>query len=131
MSRTKSEHLRVRLAPGQREGLERMLQHRDRGENLSDLVRCLIAEALRIDSTSVTLTREAVDAARKLAAEADRSVGMVVEDCIIGLVELLESERPPLLLEEIRLRRKYRESARSQAGRLPAPVVREGSVAAQ
>ena len=82
----KSNQLRVRLEDGQRERLLEIAYARGKGERLSDIVRYAIGE---------------------LADELNRSQSQVLEACVEGIQEFLESKRTPLIISEVHLRRKY------------------------
>ncbi len=108
-----ARQLRVRVTDQQRQLLEELGKSRGRGENLSDIVRLIITEAnassLARSSDAITISPEIGGILAGLAEELGRKPQSVLEDCIRGIQSIIEGdERPPLIAEEIRLRRRYR-----------------------
>jgi Arc/MetJ-type ribon-helix-helix transcriptional regulator len=104
----KIEHLRVRLSSEQRSELEATIQSRGQGETLSDIVREAITFFLAQGDTQGLHLDEACRAMlEELAREVDRSPQRVAEDCVGGIYNYLRDELPPLIVEEIKLRRRY------------------------
>jgi hypothetical protein len=104
------EHLRVRLTREQREGLERLIIQRGGNESLSDLVREIISTAIGVPAggTNSVFTEEIQKTVEKLSSEINRPPDQVTADCIAGIWGLIENERSPLIVEEVKLRRRYR-----------------------
>jgi hypothetical protein len=104
------EHLRVRLTREQREGLERLIIQRGGNESLSDVVREIISSAIGVPAggTNSVYTEEIQKIVERLSLEINRPPDQVTADCIAGIWGLIENERSPLIVEEVKLRRRYR-----------------------
>jgi predicted DNA-binding protein len=63
------------------------------------------------DEPSLRLTPRALEILGKLAEESPRSLAQLIEECIEGIFTLVEDDRSPLIVEEIKLRRSYRRVA--------------------
>ena len=113
----KTNQLRVRLDDGQRERLLEIASARGKGERLSDMVRQAIDEFVSPEpldlrgSHYVSVTCQCKQAVMELAEELNRSQSQVVEACVEGIQDILESKRTPLIIYEIHLRRKYHKKA--------------------
>ena len=109
----KSNQLRVRLEDGQRERLLEIAYARGKGERLSDIVRYDISEFITPKepggngSHIVNVTPQCKKKVTELADELNRSQSQVLEACVEGIQEFLESKRTPLIISEVHLRRKY------------------------
>ena len=109
----KRNQLRVRLEDGQRERLLEIAYARGKGERLSDIVRHAISEFITPEepggngSHIVNVTSECKQRVTELADELNRSQAQVLEACVEGIQEFLESKRTPLIISEVHLRRKY------------------------
>jgi predicted transcriptional regulator len=109
----KRNQLRVRLEDGQRERLLEIACARGKGERLSDIVRQAIMEFISPEqpdaggSCFVNVTCQCKRRVAKLAQELNRSQSQVLEACVEGIHDILESERTPLIIYEVQLRRKY------------------------
>ena len=53
----------------------------------------------------------------KLCAETERPADQVISDCISGIWDLIETGNSPLVVEEIKLRRRYRNESTVSAPR--------------
>lgn len=109
MGDRRTEQLRVRISREQREVLENLARHSGKNEKLSDVVRHLINSAVeRSSSESVHIPDSIRAQLLQLAHESERPIEQVLADCVEGLVAMLDGDdRLPLLIEEIRLRRRY------------------------
>jgi hypothetical protein len=109
----KRNQLRVRLEDGQRERLLEIAYARGKGERLSDIVRYAISEFITPKepgsngSHIVNVTPQCKQKVTELADELNRSQSQVLEACVEGIQEFLESKRTPLIISEVHLRRKY------------------------
>ena len=109
----KRNQLRVRLEDGQRERLLEIACARGKGERLSDIVRHAISEFITPEEPAancshiVNVTSECKQRVTELADELDRSQSQVLEACVEGIQEFLESKRTPLIISEVHLRRKH------------------------
>ena len=109
----KSNQLRVRLEDGQRERLLEIASARGKGERLSDIVRQAISEFISPEpldpreSHYVNVTAQCKRSLTELAEELNRSQTQVLEACVEGIEDILESKRTPLIIYEVQLRRKY------------------------
>lgn len=114
----KSNQLRVRLEDGQRERLLEIAYARGKGERLSDIVRHAISQFITPVETGnngshiVNVTSQCKQRVSKLADELDRSQAQVLEACVEGIQEFLESKRTPLIISEVHLRRKHSKKRR-------------------
>lgn len=126
MEATKVGNLRVRITSAHREILEHLVKNRNQGENLSDVVRYLIAQAGAEDNSSdrvtTPLSSEIAALLIKLGREVDRSPQQILEECVRGIAAMVGGDtRPPLITEEIRLRRRYK-SEPEQSNTLAEPL---------
>jgi negative regulator of replication initiation len=103
--RSRAVQLRIRITEKQKQSLEQLTLVRGRGESISDIIRYIID--LHATSTTVTLDDAIVTQLTQMAEEVNRSKSKVVQDCIVAVLGLLESDRSPLIVEEIKLRRSY------------------------
>jgi predicted transcriptional regulator len=109
----KRNQLRVRLEDGQRERLLEIAYARGKGERLSDIVRHAISEFISPKESGgngshiVNVTSQCKQRVTELADELNRSQSQVLEACVEGIQEFLESKRTPLIISEVHLRRKY------------------------
>ena len=114
----KRNQLRVRLEDGQRERLLEIACARGKGERLSDIVRRAISEFIAPEesgtngSQMVNVTPLCKQRVTELADELDRSQSQVLEACVEGIQEFLESKRTPLIISEVHLRRKHHKKRR-------------------
>jgi predicted transcriptional regulator len=114
----KRNQLRVRLEDGQRERLLEIACARGKGERLSDIVRRAISEFIAPEesgtngSQMVNVTPLCKQRVTELADELDRSQSQVLEACVEGIREFLESKRTPLIISEVYLRRKHHKKRR-------------------
>ncbi len=116
MESTKAEQLRVRITSRHRSILEELVKNRNQGETLSDVVRLLIAQVGHdrdpAEMSPMFVSSETNELLFKLAKEIDRDPRQVLEECVKAIASLVEGDtRPPLITEEIRLRRSYRAGA--------------------
>jgi predicted transcriptional regulator len=101
------------LEDGLRQRLLEIAAVRSKGETLSDIVRLALNEFISPDSVSsqethfIKVTSGCKRRAAELARELNRSQTQVLEDCVEGIHDILESQQTPLILYEVRLRRKY------------------------
>ena len=109
----KNNQLRVRLEDGQRERLLEIAYARGKGERLSDIVRHAISEFITPEHSDtngshiVNVTSQCKRRVTQLADELNRSHSQVLEACVEGIQELLETKGTPLIIYEVHLRRKY------------------------
>src|SRR5579863_4260256 len=109
----KSNQLRVRVHDGQREGLLEIASARGKGETLSDVVRLAIEKLIsptssnQQDTRLVNITPLCEKRIEELARKLDRNPAQVVEDCVDGILDILEGKKVPLIVLELELRRKY------------------------
>ncbi len=114
----KRNQLRVRLEDGQRERLLEIACARGKGERLSDIVRRAISEFIAPEESGtngsqvVNVTPLCKQRVTELADELDRSQSQVLEACVEGIQEFLESKRTPLIISEVYLRRKHHKKRR-------------------
>ena len=114
----KRNQLRVRLEDGQRERLLEIACARGKGERLSDIVRRAISEFIAPEESGtngsqvVNVTPLCKQRVTELADELDRSQSQVLEACVEGIREFLESKRTPLIISEVDLRRKHHKKRR-------------------
>ena len=114
----KRNQLRVRLEDGQRERLLEIACARGKGERLSDIVRRAISEFIAPEESGtngsqvVNVTPLCKQRVTELADELDRSQSQVLEACVEGIREFLESKRTPLIISEVYLRRKHHKKRR-------------------
>ena len=114
----KRNQVRVRLEDGQRERLLEIACARGKGERLSDIVRRAISEFIAPEesgtngSQMVNVTPLCKQRVTELADELDRSQSQVLEACVEGIREFLESKRTPLIISEVYLRRKHHKKRR-------------------
>lgn len=114
----KRNQLRVRLEDGQRERLLEIACARGKGERLSDIVRRAISEFIAPEESGtngsqvVNVTPLCKQRVTELANELDRSQSQVLEACVEGIREFLESKRTPLIISEVYLRRKHHKKRR-------------------
>jgi hypothetical protein len=126
------ENLRVRLTRAQREGLERLIVQRRKNESLSDLVREIISAAIGMPQggPNSIFTEEVQNILERLSTETNRPPDQVTADCIAGIWGIVENQRPPLIVEEVKLRRRYRAEHTSpaflRAGREMIPPAVQG-----
>ena len=83
---------------------------RNRQESISDLVRFAIDSLLdpeKQDPLELTANERMTDLVKTLARETGRPNRQVIEECVAGIIDLLETGRSPLIIEEIKLRRNY------------------------
>ena len=112
-----AHQLRVRIPEEQRKFLEDLTKSRNRGENLSDIVRMIISDASRrgniANAADIALSPVTQEILAELARELDRKPKDILEDCVRGIQAVIEGDnRPPLIAEEVRLRRRYRNLAK-------------------
>lgn len=109
---TQSDQLRVRLTPAERQSLERLVEQRTNGGTLSDVVREALAWCLHPTSHQQPcfLSSPTMAKVQRLAVGLNRSPDQVVEDCIQGVLDLIEDGRTPLIVQEVRLRQSYSSS---------------------
>ena len=114
----KRNQLRVRLEDGQRERLLEIAYARGKGERLSDIVRYAISEFITPKESGangshiVNVTPQCKQKVTELADELNRSQSQVLEACVEGIQEFLESKRTPLIISEVHLRRKHHKKRR-------------------
>jgi predicted DNA-binding protein len=123
MNRTpKSGQLRVRLNPADHERLAQFALQQDKGETVSDVVRNAIERFLADDGEGSDLTLGGISNSTRerlltLAEELNRTPVQVLEDCVEGIFDLMDKKAPPLIVQELELRRNYylERQSRSQA----------------
>lgn len=112
-----NDQLRVRIEDGQRERLLEIAAVRGKGETLSDIVRLALTEFISPESAAthdahfIKVTSACRQRAALMAQELNRSQTQVLEDCVEGIHQILERQQTPLIIYEVRLRRKYRQEA--------------------
>jgi hypothetical protein len=110
-----NDQLRVRMEDGQRERLLEIATARGKGETLSDIVRLALNEFISPESVNaqethfIKVTSTCKRRTADLARELNRSQTQVLEDCVDGIYDILENKQTPLIIFEVRLRRKYRQ----------------------
>lgn len=111
----KSDQLRVRLREDERRALEeRCVLDRQAGhiyaETLSSWLRHHIQLIIGCETRMVcSLSSECYRDLLRLAKEMDQSPEKMMEACISGIAEMLDSSgKEPLIVAELRLRRSYR-----------------------
>jgi UDP-N-acetylglucosamine 2-epimerase len=103
------------MEDGQRERLLEIAVARGKGETLSDIVRLALNELISPDSVHsqeahfIKVTSVCKHRMAELARELNRSQTQVLEDCVEGIHDILESKQTPLIVFEVHLRRKYRQ----------------------
>lgn len=108
MKDTRTDQLRVRLRREERQQLEQHVQNRGKNETISDVIREALNWCINPDQSlhPVYVSKETAAIVAALADELKRDPGEVVKDCVNGILALVE-KRKPLIVQEIRLRRKY------------------------
>lgn len=108
---TRTDQLRVRLRREEREALENAIQKRGKNETISDVIREALAWCLHPDlkKQPCYLSQETYAKVRALAIDLNRDADQVVEDCIQGILDLVDKpdRKVPLIVMEVQLRRKY------------------------
>ncbi len=107
----RTDQLRVRLTSAERQSIENLIAKRAQGETISDLIR----EALKWCINPATgrepyyLSPDLHETVQKMAKQLNREPAQVVEDCIQGVIDLIEkpSRKVPLIVLELTLRRDY------------------------
>jgi TPP-dependent 2-oxoacid decarboxylase len=131
MNEDKDLHLRVRITESHRRILDDVIRQRAKNETLSDVVRLIIEQAAEKKPEYVLLPLPVFETAKALAQETERSVESVVAESVKGIVSLLAgNERPPLIIEEVKLRRSYQEPAsegRSHSPRTTRSAARQAA----
>ncbi len=117
----KAYQLRVRLDEGRHEKLLELLSIRAKNETLSDIVREAIdlylgPQTQNAENADFAIASEVKCTVRKLAHQLDRGPGQVLEDCVDGIVSILEQKRTPLIILELELRKKYYADRISKTG---------------
>lgn len=107
---SKSNQLRVRVTPEERELLEKLRSSRKSGETISDLVRegisLLVHNGAEGKAALPPSLRERVE---RLADLLKREPRQVEEACIEGILDLIENKcEVPLIVMETQLHQKYR-----------------------
>lgn len=116
-----NDQLRVRLEDGLRQRLLEIASVRGKGETLSDVVRLALNEFISPESVSsqeahfIKVTSGCKRRTAELARELNRSQTQVLEDCVEGIHDILERQQVPLIIYEVRLRRKYRQKESPEA----------------
>jgi len=112
MNTTKEYQLRVRISDEARASLDQVAVKRGKDESISDLVRESIGLFLESpDGPFLRLTPRTLEILGKLSKETHRPLAQIIEECIEGIFTLLEDDRSPLIVEEIKLHRSYRRAA--------------------
>lgn len=112
MRQPKREQLRVRLTQDVRLALEEYAKGRGQNATISSVLREFIQWL--IDPNGFTqpklVTREAAEALKALAKAWGRSEEQTLDQCILGIRDLVEAKRTtmPLIVREIKLRRSYK-----------------------
>ena len=120
---SKSNQLRVRVTPEERDGLEKLRTERRQGETISDLVREAIALLLKTggDGRSSPLNSKAQAQVERLSGLLKREPQQVEEACIEGILDLIEGKcEVPLIVMETQLHLKYRNRHEKSDGVSPA-----------
>jgi hypothetical protein len=114
---TKNGQLRVRMDEASLRKLVDIGASRPNRGNLSDLVREAIAGFIDQKGSSAlgSITPACHDRILEFAAEAQRPPSQIVEECVEGIHRLLNSEETPLIVMELRLRRKYFERRKQRS----------------
>lgn len=111
--------MRVRITDEHFQILECLIKSKTAGESISDAVRFLISQQKRkLSETGFELSTSAYTKLNELAEEVNRTPEQVMADCIDAVVALVDGQQlPPLIVEEINLRRKYRTTVTLQNSR--------------
>ena len=109
---SKNYQLRVRITNEERDFLEKQRVERSQGETISDLVREAIALLVNSPSNgnepSSPLNPETQAKVERLAVLLKREPQQVVEACVEGILDLIESKcEVPLIVMETHLHLKY------------------------
>ncbi len=109
MKKIKGCQLRVRITDEAKSKLEEITDQRGLGESISDLVRTGINQIVSApNGMPPLLTEGAWKSLCALSKETDRPVGQIIGECVEAIVEMVGgNDRTPLIVEEIKLRRRY------------------------
>lgn len=100
--------LGVRLTLGQRKILEKYVRECGGRETISKVVRRLIVEFCNEERHEpVHLTKVNHRRVSGFAAELGRTATEVVNECVVAIYALAERGQFPLIVEELKLRRRY------------------------
>ena len=115
----KTDQLRVRLTRGEREALEKLIVKRGRNETISDVIREALSWCLHpgLNKEPCYIAPGLHAKVQQLAKDLNRDPNQVVEDCVQGILDLVENpnQKLPLVVMEVQLRRQY-ESGKSKPG---------------
>lgn len=108
MVENKVDQLRVRLTKAEREALDDLIRRRGKGETVSDIVRQALALQLNPEAgrQPVYISSKAKQALGLLAGELKRDEGQVMEDCLVGILDIVDGH-DGLVVQEIKLRRSH------------------------
>jgi hypothetical protein len=108
MSNKSPLNLRVRLKPHQRKVLEDIAIELGGEQNISTVVRKIIEDFQDIKKSKIVcLTQAHYEKLMNFSVELGRDPNEIANECILAVEEMLKGERPPLIVEELKLRRKY------------------------
>ena len=101
-------NLRVRLKPHQRKALEEMAKEAGRQQTISTIVRQIL-EDFQSAKKGKIIRLSQVDHEKLInfSMELGRDPNTIVSECILAVEEMLKGKRAPLIVEELKLRRKY------------------------
>jgi hypothetical protein len=106
----KTDQLRVRLTKQEREALENIIIERGQNETISDIIREALAWMIHPETSKVPcyLSTAMHKRVMEMSKDLNRDKDHVVEDCVQGVLDLLERpDRKPLVVMELHLRREY------------------------
>jgi predicted DNA-binding protein len=128
VKKTKGCQLRVRISEDARFRLEQIAKERGREESLSDLVRDGVDQILESpEGILLELQSQTWKLLHSLAKETDRPLSQIVDECVEGVFNLLQEGESPLIIEEIKLRRRYASKPANQKASDEEPVGRIAS----
>lgn len=107
----KTDQLRVRLTREEREALEKLIVKRGRNETISDVIREALSWCLHpgLNKEPCYVSPNVHSKVQQLAKDLNRDPNQVVEDCVQGILDLVENpdQKLPLVVMEVQLRRQY------------------------
>jgi hypothetical protein len=115
----KNGQLRVRVDQDSLRELAQIATSRPNQNTISDLVREAISYFLERKGQNPPpdlVTNACLDGVLKLAEETERAPAQVLEECVEGIQRLLKTGETPLIVLELRLRRKYIDHRERRSG---------------
>lgn len=110
----KTDQLRVRLTREERTALEKLIVKRGRNETISDVIREALSWCLHpgLNKEPCYISPELHKRVQTLSKSLNRDPNQVFEDCVQGILDLIENpdQELPLVVMEVKLRRQYEES---------------------